>query len=412
MRILMLAQSYSPVVGGEERIVEELSAELARRGHEVAVATLRQPAGEPPDAGNGVRIHTLRSSSYRIPGIAPDTERRQAPPAPDPETVIDLRRVLRKERPEIVHAHNWLLHSYLPLHRRGDAALVLSLHDYGLLCATRRLLHRGVACSGPGPVKCLLCAANHYGGMKGAAVALATRFSEPRVRRRVDLFLPVSEEVKDRCRLGPGDSYRVVPDFIGGLPPSPTAGDPRLEGLPDEPFLLFFGDVMKDKGVVQLADAYRTLEQPPPLVLIGRWMLDQRLDHPGITVLGPWPHELVIEALRHCLFAVAPSIWPEPFGLVALEAAAAGKPIVASDIGGLKDTVVDGETGLLVRPGDRGALKAALERLIADAGLRDRMGAAAQRRAAQFSPEAVVPQVEDAYRIALEARRSTRRSKR
>ncbi len=48
MRILMVAQSFAPIVGGEERIVEDLSRELARRGHEVAVATLRQPLGEPP----------------------------------------------------------------------------------------------------------------------------------------------------------------------------------------------------------------------------------------------------------------------------------------------------------------------------------------------------------------------------
>ena len=74
---------------------------------------------------------------------------------------------------------------------------------------------------------------------------------------------------------------------------------------------------------------------------------------PGVVVLGPWPHSLAVEALRRSLFTVAPSIWPEPFGLVALEAAAAGKAIVASGTGGLRDVVADGETGLLVRPGDR-----------------------------------------------------------
>ena len=77
---------------------------------------------------------------------------------------------------------------------------------------------------------------------------------------------------------------------------------------------------------------------------------------PGVVALGPMPHRYAIEALRRSLFTVVPSILPETFGLVALETAAAGKPIVASDIGGLSDVVVDGETGLLVPPGDRGAL--------------------------------------------------------
>jgi glycosyltransferase involved in cell wall biosynthesis len=412
MRILMLAQSYAPIVGGEERVVEDLSAELVRRDHDVVIATLRQPAGEPPDAGNGVRIHTLRSSTDRIPGINRDAERRYAPPAPDPETVLDLRRVLRREQPDVVHAHNWLVHSYLPLNRRSEAALVLSLHDYGLLCATKRLFFKGAPCSGPGPVKCVLCAGRHYGRAMGTAVAVGTRLRESSVRRNVDVFLPISPAVRDLCRLGAGDAHRVVPDFIGELPPPPPAGDPRLAQLPDRPFVLFFGDATEDKGARHLAEVYRSLEGPPPLVLIGRWMLDEPADRLQATVLGPWPHELVIEAVRRSMFTVVPSIWPEPFGLVALETAAAGKPIIASDIGGLKDIVADGETGILVAPGDRGALKAALERLIDDGGLRDRMGDAAARRAALFSPEAVVPQFEEAYGIAVSARRSRRQQQR
>ncbi|HEU4598875.1 MAG TPA: glycosyltransferase, partial [Solirubrobacterales bacterium] len=89
-----------------------------------------------------------------------------------------------------------------------------------------------------------------------------------------------------------------------------------------------------------------------------------------------------------------------------LEAAAAGKPIVASDIGGLRDIVVDAKTGLLVPPQDRSALVGALRRLIADGALRERLGAAARKRAAEFSAEAIVPQFEEAYRLAIAFRRA------
>ena len=70
MRILMLAQSFSPVIGGEERIVEDLSAELARRGHEVGVATLRQPAGEPPPRERRGRAPPARELGPPHPGRA------------------------------------------------------------------------------------------------------------------------------------------------------------------------------------------------------------------------------------------------------------------------------------------------------------------------------------------------------
>src|SRR5205823_4711519 len=79
---------------------------------------------------------------------------------------------------------------------------------------------------------------------------------------------------------------------------------------------------------------------------------------------------------------VVPSL-REGFGMACLEAMAYGRPVVASATGGLLDLVADGETGLLVPPGDVPALRAACERLLADPELRIRLGAAARERAAE-----------------------------
>jgi glycosyltransferase involved in cell wall biosynthesis len=400
----MLTQSYPPVVGGEERAVEDLGVELAARGHDVSVATLRQPGGEPRGHEGGLRVHVMRSSVYRMRQVYGDPRRRHAPPAPDPEATLELRRVLHRERPEVVHAHNWLVHSYLPLDRPSGPALVLSLHDYGFICATRRMLHRGAPCAGPGVAKCLRCAADHYGAPVGFATALGTRLGRVRLRRHVDRFLPVSGAVGELCRLAPEDPVSVVPNFVRDLPPPPSADSPQLAELPSEPFLLFFGDTTVDKGAALLAEVHGDLDPQPPLVFLGRQTIEGLGDRSGVRTLGPWPRDLVVEALRRCLFAVVPSIWPEPFGLVALEAAAAGKAIVASDIGGLRDIVVDAETGLLVAPGDPGALRSALTCLIADPRLRERMGAAAAGRAESFRAGMVVPAFEEAYRLAIERR--------
>jgi len=413
MRILMVAQSFSPVVGGEERIVEDLSAELARRGHEVEVATLRQPLGEPPGREDGVGVELLESSVHRIPGVPVDEERRYAPPAPDPLSVRDLGRVLRRFEPDVVHAHNWLVHSYLPLDLRSNAALVLSLHDYGLVCATKRFFYKGGVCSGPAAGKCLAHSIEFYGAAKGAIVAAGVRAAEPWLRRRVDMFLPVSEAVSRLSGLDERVAHRVVPNFIGALPAPPSAGDPRLAALPEAPFILYFGDVAEDKGVGNLVQAYAGLEKAPPLVLIGRQLIDGVGEVPGVVALEPLPHSLVIEALRRSLFSVAPSLLPESFGIVALEAAAAGKPAIASGVGGLSDIVVDGETGFLVRPGDRAGLGAALRRLCEERELRERMGTAARERAKLFAAERIVPEFEAAYGLARDARlKSARHSRR
>jgi glycosyltransferase involved in cell wall biosynthesis len=383
-------------------MVEDLSGELSRRGHQVSVATLRQPGSEPEP--NGVTVHTLGSLVHRVPAIKLDAERHHAPPLPDPEIVFELRRLLRRERPDVVHAHNWLVNSYLPLDRDSGPALVLSMHDYGLVCATKRFLNRGADCTGPRTGKCIRCAGDYYGRLKGAGVALGTRLAEPRLRRAVDVFLPVSTAVRDRCGFGEDELCRVVPNFIGELPPG-ADGDPRLEVLPTEPFILYFGDVTIDKGGGQLIEAYRALDNPPPLVLIGRCYLKEAEEVPGVLALGRMPHQLAIEALRRSLFTVVPSLLPETFGLVALETAAAAKPIVASRIGGLPDVVVDGETGLLVTPGSREELASSMRRLSEDGELRTRMGEAASRRVKEFSADAIIPRFEEVYELALEARR-------
>jgi glycosyltransferase involved in cell wall biosynthesis len=406
MRVLMLTQSYAPIVGGIEHMVEDISEGLSKRGHEVAIATLRQPQSE-PTGSEQVPAYGLKTSIHNLPGLQLDEERSHAPPAPDPQTTWELRHLMRRFRPDIVHAHDWLIHSYLPLDRRSSPALLLSMHDYGLTCATRRFMHRGKElCSGPGPIKCVQCACEVYESVaKGAPTAVGTRLSEGYVRRHVDVFLPVSTAVRDLCRLGPEDTHRVINNFVAS-PPPPLGETPELSSLPEEPFILYFGDVSEEKGVHNLVAAYRELEAPPPLVLIGRRFPGEIEDTGGGLALGRMPHRLVFEALRRSLFTVAPSIWSDPFPVVALEAAAAGKPTIASRIGGLQDSVVDGETGFLVPPGDRPALARAMRRLIDDEELRERMGAAAATRQAElYTPHTVIPQYEQAYELALEQRR-------
>src|SRR5713226_1434111 len=107
MRILMLTQFfYPPTVGGEERHVADLCIELAARGHEVSVATLWQKGFPEFEIDRSVRIHRIRGTMQRMGMLFSESDRRHAPPFPDPEVMYALRRIILQEHPDIVHAHN------------------------------------------------------------------------------------------------------------------------------------------------------------------------------------------------------------------------------------------------------------------------------------------------------------------
>jgi glycosyltransferase involved in cell wall biosynthesis len=398
LRILMLAQSYAPTIGGEERLVQDLSRELVSRGHSVSVATLTPTASTQDD---GVAVHVLRSSIYRLPLRFQDAGRRHAVPAPDPETVADLRRVIKAERPDVIHAHNWLVHSYLPLRRALGVPVVMSLHDYALICATKRLFRDSTVCSGPGLLKCAQCAGGQYGRWLGAGLAGTIALSTRYALERVDRFVAISGAVRDACGLHGDHRCSVIPNLVRPLPAPVAAREPLLRKLPGEPYVLFFGDATVDKGAALLARVYDEIPAAPPLVFVGRPLVANLHRHRNVVLAGPMPHPIAIQAVRDGMFTVVPSQWAEPFGLVALESAAAGKAVVASDIGGLASIVEHEKTGLLVKPGDGYGLRVALERMIADAPLRDRLGHAARSHATRFAPEVIVPRFEELYRELL-----------
>lgn len=401
MRILMLAQFYPPVIGGEERHVRNLSIVLAARGHTVTVATLRHEDTPEFSYEEGVRIYRLGASMQRVGRLFSEKERPHAPPFPDPEVFLGLRRVIQREKPDIVHAHNWIVHSFLPLKAWCHTPLVMTLHDYSLICATKRLMYQQAAvCSGPTLIKCGQCAAAHYGAEKGLPTLLANKVAEQAAYKAVDMFLPVSLAVAEGTQLARHEvAYRVLPNFIpDDLVLSCNPDHPLLAQLPQEDFLLFVGDLSRDKGVEILLHAYAHMKRPIPLVLIGRPVNVLFSGIPSeIHVLQSWPHEAVLAAWRRSTIAITPSIWPDPCPTVAMEAMCMGKPVVASRIGGLMDIIRDGETGLLVTPGDPIALQEAIDSLLDDNERRADMSVRAQQRIVEFQARAVGSRIEDIY---------------
>ncbi len=400
MKVLLLSQFYPPIIGGEERHVRTLAIELTRRGHDVSVGTLVVPGtSEGTTVEDGVTIHRLRSLTSRLAGLYAEQSRPHLPPLPDPVLSRGLAALVKRLDPEVVHAHNWILNSYLPVAVRRHTPVVLTLHDYSDRCSTKRLVYDGRLCSGPAPRKCLGCAAAHYGPLKGAVTALGVAAALPVRRRKVSQYLTVSAAVATGNGLEEaGVPYEVVPNFV----PDGLEGPVRLrpDFAPAGPYLFFAGDLTREKGLHTLLAAYESLGPDAPALLVaGRRAPDTPTTLPaGVTLVEDLKHEQVLAAFAHALAAALPSVWPDPCPTTVLEAMALGVPVVTTTTGGMVDMVENGVSGLLVEPGDAPALAAALQTLIADAPLRDRLRLAAKERVgARFSVGSVADKIEAVY---------------
>jgi glycosyltransferase involved in cell wall biosynthesis len=387
MRLLLLSDFFPPVRGGLEAHVDTLAAALVERGHEVHVATLTK---NPEPTHPGVTTHVVETATSRVVRHV-DSDRPFHPPTPDVLARRGLARVINGVRPDVIHAHSWLGAS-LPARR---PPLVFTAHDYSLVCQLRTLMRPdGQLCEGGSVVTCTRCGAATYG--RGRSAALAAGTAAGRRLFRPDVMLAVSDHVRRMIEPGLGRPVHVLNGFIphafGDLP---TAG----LNLPDAPFVMYAGDPGAHKGVDLLLDIWAQPEPPrAPLLLALTKPLGRAV--PPNVVVREYDRAQVLAAWRRARLAVVPSRWHEPFPTVAMEALAAGVPVIASRVGGLVDIVRDGVDGVLIPHGDRPALRNAIVRLLDDDALAVGMATAAVSGARRFDARTVIPRLETIYRQA------------
>lgn len=402
MRILQLSQFLEPAIGGEERHVQTLSECLVQRGHDVSLLTFATQGDAGTTYKHGVRIIRVRTTASHFPFLYTDVNEPHAMPIPDPAIARAIAAEIRRSRPDVAHAHNWIVNSALGPLRRAEIPLIQTLHDYGQVCATQRLMwKRRAECSGPELLKCLGCSREKFGSVRGAATVFGNGLMSYRRHSVIHRFVSVSGSVADavatgdtRHRVSRGVSSTVIPNFI----PDSQVLDDVPEPGPDAP-ITFVGDLARDKGVYVLLEAYAGLGAAPPLQLIGRLTPEAPRHLPrGVTATGPLPHPDVLDAVRAGQLHVVPSLVRDACPTVVLEGMAAGKPVVASDVGGIPDMVIPEQTGLLVPPSDPAALESALRRILDNPPQARAMGLAGRDRSRRFTVSAVVDQLESLYR--------------
>jgi len=393
VKILMLSDLYPPIIGGGERHVESLSKELTQRGHRVTVCTVGSPGLSEYEKAGDLKIYRLEGFFQKLPILFRDPSRKWHPPARDWSITRQLVSLLEAEKPDIVHAHGRILYSFLPLKEKTQVPLVVTLHSYALICPRTDLMKRNSICDKPLTRDCIGCGKDFYGLFKSILAYCGTRMNKGRLRL-VDKFIAPSSFTRGAFAraLGVNDGdIVVIPDFCSA---DEHSGVEDTVNLPDD-FILFVGALAPHKGIDVLINAYRKLDTRTKLVLIGA-------KRPGyfyksaedIQVIQDAPHGVVMEAMSRCRFAVFPSICPETFGTVAVEAMSRRKAVVASDIGGLRDIVVDGKTGILVAPGDLDRLAQAMDYLLGSPEIASKMGAKGlEVYIKNYTADVVVPKI-------------------
>ncbi len=383
MRVLLVSWEYPPVVvGGLGRHVGALATHLAAAGHDVVVLT-RQPTGT--DAATHPTTDSV-VGGVRVLRVAEDP--------PHLEFVPDLVAwtlglghalvraalpLLRDWRPDVVHAHDWLVaHAAIAVRDLAGVPLVATIH------ATE---------------------AGRHGGWLSAPLNRQVHSVEWWLANAADSLVTCSHAMRDEVA-GlfdvDGNGITVLHNGIdtsGWAAPAgpasatapsshPTPG--RRRSPIGQPTLVTFGRLEWEKGVQDVIAALPAIRRAHPgtrLVVAGTgshaaWLADRAREarvRRAVTMLGHIDDAALVALLARAAVVVLPSRY-EPFGIVALEAAAAGAPLVASRAGGLGEVVLDGVTGLSFDPGDVAGCAAAVVTALDDPEAAQRRAVAARER--------------------------------
>ena len=375
MRILMLSWEYPPVVvGGLGRHVHALARKLGEQGHDVVVLC-RQPTGSDATtnptsdfASDGVRVIRIAEDP---PHLVFERDLVAWTLAMGHGMIREGLRLLRMWQPDVVHAHDWLVtHPAVTLSETAEVPLVATIH------ATE---------------------AGRHSGWLSQPLNQQVHSVEWWLANRADSLITCSAAMRAEAT----HLFDVDPDTITVLHngieprrwrvrPADVAEARERHGASDAPLLLFFGRLEWEKGVQDLIAGLARIRRSHPgarLVVAGtgshaQWLADQARKHRvlrAVEFAGHLSDRELAAVLSAADAVVLPSRY-EPFGIVALEAAAAGTPLVASTAGGLGEVVVDGKTGLSFAPADVDGLTAAVRGVLNDPDAAQRRARAAKAR--------------------------------
>jgi glycosyltransferase involved in cell wall biosynthesis len=392
MKILLVHNRYrSGTPSGENRVVEQEGEALAALGHEV----LR--FGRCSDEITQWSVAKKASLPARVVW--------------NPETYRDLKAALHEYWPEVVHVHNTfplLSDAVLYACRDAGVPVVATIHNYRLACANGMFFRRGAVCHDC--MRGLQARAVVHGCYRDSRtatvpIALAKTVHRQAWRSLVSAYIFISAAQRDLHReVGlPADRSFVRHNLIPFRSRSQTERTPTV---------VYAGRLHEVKGMSLLMagwDRYCSKSGAPELklVVVGGGPLQDEVaawasTRPSVEVTGTVSGERCAELISRARAVLLPSAWEEPFGLVAVEAMAAGVAPIAASHGAFTELITPGVDGMLFSPGDPAALALAIADVERNPEQFDAYGDQARATYEQrFDPQRSVEELLEIYRFAI-----------
>lgn len=408
MRILFVSEYFPPkILGGGEINLDLVTKALAKK-NDVSVITSFHPGLEKVETLHGVKIYRLLQTAGSSSGVKNNYIRL----IKFPQSVIkEVKNLSKQLKPEIIHfvgisviAANELKDLKIPL--------VATVESYPALCPKGDRIYHGkkeckTVCSFR---KFISCQANsdEIGKTKNNFYLkynplflsyIYSFYSRLNSSLKYSHLIAISSYIQKVLQQH-GLTSTVIPNI---LPINHFKLNPK-EGKNKKPKILYMGSLIKSKGPQVLLQAIRGINCR--CELYGNGVLEKELkeiikkNKLDAEIFGHIDYQKVPQVYAESDIVVFPSLWPEPFGRIAIEAMAAGKPVIGSDIGGIKETI-DKHSGLLFPPGDVKKLRECIQELIANQKLVKEILVDSQKLVHNYSEEAVVKKLVKFYESVL-----------
>ncbi|HEX4342765.1 MAG TPA: glycosyltransferase family 4 protein [Verrucomicrobiae bacterium] len=368
MRILFVHERFG-AFGGAEVNALLTAAGLKRRGHEISILH-----GEPTSKAEAEWRETF-SPCFPLRGQSPQAS---------------VQAAIAAFQPDVIYVHKIADLEILRALVESNRPLVRMVHDHDLYCMRSYKYHpltRNI-CERPMGIACIFpCGAtvarNRNGGFPLRWVSYSAKKNELELNRQFHRMIVAGDYMRQELLRNGFDPARI--EIHAPVPHDEVKAIASSFG--DSNRIVFAGQIIRGKGVGFLLRALALIHTPFTCEILGdgshRAHCEALSAELGLTgrvhFHGYLPPTEMDKYYRDATVAAVSSVWPEPFGMIGIEAMRRGLPVVAFDVGGVREWLRDGENGFLVPQKDCAKFATRLEQLLQDKSLARRLGEAGQR---------------------------------